>query len=326
MIMTTEPKVNILFLGGAKRVSMARKFIASGKAIGVEVAVIGYELSRHCALASVGDIVEGRRWGSAEILEHLHEIVSERGISVMIPFVDGAVEIASRYRRVYGDVFVPAGNEDIVRTMFDKCAAAAAFESAGLPVPATIVASSPCFPMIAKPRHGSASKGIIVINRREEWDNLPIFHADYLFQEYIADREEYTVDCYVDVSDGCPVVVSPRRRLEVSGGEVVSTATVDDPEIKTIATDTLTRLNLRGAVTVQIIRDRSNGRLMVMEVNPRLGGGAVCSVAAGADIPGLIIADALGAARPQSVEARSGILVQRYLDETVFNLHDDEGK
>ena len=34
----------------------------------------------------------------------------------------------------------------------------------------------------------------------------------------------------------------------------------------------------RGPVTVQLIRDRKSGHNMVMEVNPRLGGGVVTSI------------------------------------------------
>jgi len=33
---------------------------------------------------------------------------------------------------------------------------------------------------------------------------------------------------------------------------------------------------------------------MIMEINPRLGGGAVAAVHAGADIPAMIISEALG--------------------------------
>ena len=82
-------KLNILFLGGAKRVSMASKFIEAGRRAGFETVIYGYELSRRCALASVAEeIVEGRRWSDPALLDDLHEVVTSRNISIMIPFVD----------------------------------------------------------------------------------------------------------------------------------------------------------------------------------------------------------------------------------------------
>ncbi len=318
----TPPSVyNILFLGGARRVSMAEKFIASGLRLGMKVNILGYELSRYCPLAAVGEIIEGRRWDDPELMEDLHRMVGEKKISMLVPFVDGAVEVCARYVRLYGDAMSPVSSEEVSAAMFDKAVAAERFAAASLPIPATLSPVKPEFPLIAKPRLGSASKGIIVVNTPEEWDSLSIFHADYLIQSYVADREEFTVDCYASTVTGEPLCVSPRKRLEVIGGEVMSTVTVDEPEITELASRALRELNLRGAVTIQILRDRRDGRLMIMEVNPRLGGGAVCTVCAGADLPSLIMSEALGS-KPQKVTAQTGIMIQRYLSETVFNTNE----
>ena len=43
--MTEKKEINILFLGGAKRVSLARKVIAAGEKLGVRVNIFSYELS-----------------------------------------------------------------------------------------------------------------------------------------------------------------------------------------------------------------------------------------------------------------------------------------
>ena len=111
--------------------------------------------------------------------------------------------------------------------------------------------------------------------------------------------------------------VSPRLRGEVSGGEVVRTETLADAEIDTLVRRTLVATGLRGAVTVQLLRDLDTGHLMIMEINPRLGGGAVASVHAGVDLPGLIIADCLGEALPVQ-HATPGVETVRYLADVVF--------
>ena len=95
------------------------------------------------------------------------------------------------------------------------------------------------------------------------------------------------------------------------------TETVDDPEITALARRTLEATGLVGAVTVQMLRDLDTDRLMLMEINPRLGGGAVCSVAAGADIPSLILREVLDLP-PVEPHWQPGVQIARYLDEVVF--------
>ena len=141
---------------------------------------------------------------------------------------------------------------------------------------------------------------------------------DYLIQERIDNRSEITVDCYVSAIDGGVKALSPRRRLATAGGEVTDTVTIADGRIDDIVGRTLRSLGLTGAVTVQLIEDLDDGRLMLMEINPRLGGGAVRSVCAGADIPSMIVAEARGMAAVPA-QAKPGVRITRYMQEVVFD-------
>ena len=312
-------RINILFLGGAKRVSMARLFKAAAERLGLQTAIFSYEIDDVVPVACEATVVKGSRWSDQDILEHLDETVGRYDIKVVIPFVDGAVAVASAYAARYpGKVFVPSGDAATAELMFDKVRAAAAFEKAGIPVPPTYHRGDPCLRLIAKPRHGSASKGIVSINSVETLDNVLLKSDDYLIQERIDNREELTVDCYVSVADGRPLIISPRRRNVTVGGEVSDTVTIEDRSAVELSRRVLECMNLRGAVTIQLIRDLdSPGRLLVMEVNPRLGGGAVCSVLAGADIPELILSEATGR-RIEPAVAQPGVRICRYMQEVVF--------
>jgi carbamoyl-phosphate synthase large subunit len=201
--------------------------------------------------------------------------------------------------------------------MFDKVAAAAEFERLGLPIPKTYHAGDPCLRLIAKPRHGSASQGIHSINSIDQLDDVLIHANDYLIQERIDNRRELTVDCYVSVKSGRITAVVPRVRNEVIGGEVSRTTVIHHKEADDLVRRTLSATGLRGAVTVQLINDLDDDRLMIMEINPRLGGGAVAAVHAGADIPAMIISEALGF-EPEACLRYNDITVARYLDEVVF--------
>lgn len=311
-------RLNILFLGGAKRVSMARMFKDAAARAGLEAAIFSYELTREVPVACEATIIDGCRWNDPDILDRLNDVCVSRSIDVMIPFVDGAVRVAADYRDRFGSVFVPTGSPDMAEAMFDKVVAARLFAENGLPAPATYTPGDPCLRLIAKPRHGSASKGIIEIRDLETLDRVLGRADDYLIQERIDNRNEITVDCYVSAIDGEVKALSPRRRLATAGGEVTDTVTIADGRIDDIVGRTLRSLGLTGAVTVQLIEDLDDGRLMLMEINPRLGGGAVCSVCAGADIPSMIVAEARGMAAVPA-QAKPGVRITRYMQEVVFD-------
>lgn len=305
---------NVLFLGGAKRVSMGRRFIEAADRLGADCRIFSYELNDHEPIACVGEVVRGLRWNDPDLKDDLLRLCRQNGIVAIVPFVDGAVAPAAS---LADKVFVPTSDPMLASMAFDKVMAQGWFEGLGLPVPHCPEADDDLSAgYIAKPRFGSASKGICVIHSREELAALPA-GTEYLIQEYIADREEYTVDCYVHTGSGEIIAAVPRRRLEVSGGEVTRTVTFTDSEVEALARRTLRMTGLRGAVTVQMLRERPGGRLMLMEINPRPGGGAVCSVAAGADIPEYILREALGL--PLSpARWTPGVEIARYPQEVVF--------
>lgn len=310
--------VNILFLGGAKRVAMGRLFIEAGRRLGMEVVLFSYELSTEVPVSEVSRVIVGRRWNDPALMEDLHEVVTENRIDIIIPFVDPAVEIAARYCMSDPSVWTPFKDGVLAEHMFDKCKADELFRNIGVPVPRNAGLEKITGEVIAKPRHGSASKGIRVMENDEYAAMRSRGETDgYIFQEYISDREEYTVDCYV-ASDGKVICAVPRRRLEVAGGEVVSTVTVADKDIEAISRNVLEGLSLRGAVTIQFLRDRTDGRLMIMELNPRLGGGAVCAVYAGADIPAFILTDWRDGKVQVCDDWQAGVKTCRYFEDVVF--------
>lgn len=307
-------RINLLFLGGAKRVSMARHFKRAAEALGCECAIFSYEMSTAEAIACEGEVIVGKRWRDPDVLDHLRQICRDKQIHAIIPFVDGAVPVAAQLHEV---AFVPTGRREDAERMFDKVDSARLFEQLGLPIPHTYHEGEPCMCLIAKPRRGSASKGIMEISSLDALQKVLTHADDYLIQQRIDRREEYTVDCYVDTRGSRILATCPRRRIEVAGGEVTRTETVGDPEILDLARLTLEATGLVGAVTVQMMRDLDTNRLMLMEINPRLGGGAVCSVAAGADIPSLILREVLDLP-PVQQHWQAGVQIARYLDEVVF--------
>ena len=310
--------VNILMLGGAKRVSMGRMLIEAGKALGLEVNLFSYELTPEVPIAEIARVIVGLRWGDPAILSDLHDVVEENRIDIILPFLDRAVEVAARYCASDGECWTPGMDAAKAALLFDKVESDSLFRQSGFPLPANAMSGNVEGRVIAKPRNGSASKGIRVLDRDEFLALKGSGEASgYLCQEYVENRAEYTVDCYVSTG-GTFVCAVPRERLEVSGGEVSSTVTIHDEEMELESRRILKTLDLRGASTLQFLRDKNTGRLMLMEINPRLGGGAVCSVHAGAALPRFILADWLGEPLRECTDWAAGVKICRYPQEVIF--------
>ena len=294
-------QANILMLGGAKRVSLARLLIDAGKRMGIEVKIFSSEIVREVPIACVGTVVEGVRWSDPGIYDNLSAVIRQYGIGIVLPFVDGAIEICSRLKEIHPEVFIPISPYEVAHAMFDKAEAAALFERNGFAIPATYSKENCSFPAILKPREGSASKGI-----------------------KIADRDEYTVDCYVSAISKRVLCTVPRLRISTSGGEVDRTITRRIPELIGNSTMILEKLGFEGPVTIQFIHDKAYGRYLLMEINPRLGGGVVCSINAGAAIPEMILTEWLGREAAVCDDWRDNALMARYFNEVMF--YEDENR
>lgn len=312
----SQNKLVVLMLGGARRVSMAELLKRSGKRLGYEIEIVSYELDEKVPIAIAGKVIVGLRWNDPDVVSDIIRVVKEYDVRIVLPFVDGAIEIASRLRDALPEVFVPVSDFELSKAMFDKVEAARMFKEAGIPIPLTYSVISAEMPAIAKPRHGSSSRGIKIFHNIEDLMHLENL-SDYLVQEYIEDNSEYTVDCYVDRS-GKPMVIVPRKRLEVMGGEVTRTETCRIKELHQLSHRILETFPLRGPVTLQFLHDRTQDRYLLMEINPRLGGGVICSIYAGAPFPDYIIKEALGITIAPCLDWIDKTLMARYQKETIF--------
>lgn len=311
-----KEQLTILLLGGARRVSLADQLKRSGERIGCDVKIVSYELSEEVPIALEGKVVKGLKWEDPNVVDDIVSVVKEYDVRVILPFVNGAIEIASICRERLPEVFVPVTDFEIASVMFDKLEAAKAFKAAGFPIPRTFSILSAELPAIVKPRKGGSSRGIHIFRNMEDLMHLEGLQ-DHILQEYIEHSREYTVDSYID-KKGRILVTVPRERLEVMGGESTRTRTCHNSILEDMSREVINKFKLRGPVNLQFLHDLDADRYLLMEANPRLGGGVLCSIFAGAPITDYIIQEALGV-EPQPVDNwDAGTLVARYFKEAVF--------
>lgn len=305
-----------MMLGGARRVSMAEQLIRSGQRMGYEVKIISYELLAEVPIAIIGEVIVGLKWNDPDVVDDICRICREKEVNIMLPFVDGAIEVAARCRLELPGVFIPVIEPGLAEVMFDKVEAAKVFKEAGIPIPATYSVLNAELPAIAKPRHGSASRGIKVFQTIEALMHLENLQ-DYLVQEYIPNNREFTVDCYIS-RRGEILATVPRLRMEIMGGEVTRSQTLRSERLIDMSREVLRKFKFTGPVTLQFLEDMDSERFMLMEINPRLGGGVLNSIFAGAPITDYIIREALGMRVSPCDDWISGTLMARYQKEAIF--------
>jgi len=164
-----------------------------------------------------------------------------------------------------------------------------------VPVPVTTVApSAPLrtwnLPVILKPRVGSGSRGIRLVETHEELGNHAI-DTSLICQEFLPGAE-YSVDCFAG-HDGRVIAAVPRERLKVDSGVAMTSRTVRDPELQALAVAVVEALDLRYAVNVQFRRD-VDGQPRLLEINPRLAGTMRLTSLAGINLPLMTVLAASG--------------------------------
>lgn len=308
-------QLNVLFLGGAKRVSFAEHLKAAGKRRGMDVSIFSYELEKTVPIGKVAEVLIGLKWSDKNIYADLENVIAKYNINIVLPFVDKAIEIAANLKN-RTNIFIPISSVEICKTMFDKVRSSDWFEEKGIPQPPKYLSKEDVnYPAILKPRNGSASKGIIIAEKSEDVEN--VVWENYLVQEFIPNAVEYTVDCYVS-QKGEPTSIVPRVRLETAGGEVTKTITKKNDQLIAIANKILRFGEFRGPITIQFIADQNETRYYVMEINPRFGGGVIASLEAGSMSLEMLLNEYEGKEIVEQNDWKENILMTRYMQEVIY--------
>lgn len=257
---------------------------------------------------------------AAELLARCRDL----GATVVIPTVDAELRPLAAARRSFEDagIALMLPSERALRMTLDKLALARACAPV-VAVPRTELLSeelSPdewTYPVIVKPRTGSASRDITAIMSAEELKTMRP-SADFIVQEYLP-GEEYSVDVLADAR-GRVVAGVPRVRARVDSGVSVAGRTLHDRELEQFGARVATTAGLTFIANVQVRRD-DDGRPALLEVNPRAPGSLSLTVASGVDMPRLALDAMRGRELPEHAEFCEKAMV-RFLDERFFDLSE----
>jgi carbamoyl-phosphate synthase large subunit len=154
------------------------------------------------------------------------------------------------------------------------------------------------FPVIIKPRSGAGSRGVRLIADRAALEALGEDQS-ILIQEHLP-GEEFSVDVLAGL-DGTVIAAVPRSRERVDSGVSIAGRTVRREELSQTAADVARAIGLTGVANVQL-RYSSDGVPALLEVNPRFPGAMPLTIAAGVDMPSLLLDLVLGRPVPSAVD------------------------
>lgn len=312
----------ILVSSAGRRVALLDLLRADAAALGLRPVLIATDaapaFSAACAVADRAIAVPPATHG--EFPGTMLAICRRHGVRLLVPTIDpelapiAAIADSLRANATLVNISSPAAIA-IARDKLLTARALGADAPASAP-PAGVLAAPERwrFPLLAKPRGGSASTGVQRIDSLDAVRGLP---DGYMVQQLL-DGVEYTVNLFVRADRTLAAV--PHRRREVRAGEVAKAITLRHPGLAAIAGRLPAALpGLAGAVCFQAIETADGAR--VIEVNARFGGGFPIAHRAGAPFTRWLIEQA--AALPSSVGDgwQEGVTMLRY-DAAIFGAAD----
>lgn len=244
---------------------------------------------------------------SEDYIPELFSIVKEYHINAIISLNDLELPILAHHKQAFADLGakIIVSDSSVIDICFDKIKTRNFLTSIGLNTPQTFTNYSQAlqaikegqltFPLVLKPRWGSASIGIEFPESLEEFElaykllmiklkNTILFEASkneldaaILIQQKL-NGPEYGMDIVNDLDQEYFTTVV-RKKLSMRAGETDKAVSVIDQRFSDIGEKISTNLKHIGNLDCDVFEQ--DGELYVLELNPRFGGGYPFSHEAG---------------------------------------------
>lgn len=197
-------------------------------------------------------------------------------------------------------------------------------QEAGIPCPRTLrvsdlaslkeMAEEAPYPCLIKPRESSGARGITRVDSPQELlRQYPRVHEQYplpLIQEYIpTDEGQYDVGVLFDrQGEVCAIhQFQQLREYPLDGGPATLRMSIWDEEAKSLAVRLLKAMDWYGVALVEMKRDRRDGQLKLLEVNPRFWASLHLACVSGVPFPRMLYEVAIsGTVRQKVLEHPAG--------------------
>lgn len=227
--------------------------------------------------------------------ERLLEICQEYDIYLIIPVIDPEIYILSKYREKFleNGVRIVVSSRQVLDICYNKLEMNTFLETNKFCYPKTYrdicefeqdyKENRIAFPVILKPIYGSGS---VETYKVETWEKLEIsFHEGLLIQEFL-EGTEYGIDIF-NTYQGTPVRCVIKQKVAMRSGETDKAITVENKQIFECAYRLAESLKHIGNLDFDLLE--RNGKLYIIDMNPRFGGGYPATHMAGVNLLELLV-------------------------------------
>jgi carbamoyl-phosphate synthase large subunit len=169
------------------------------------------------------------------------------------------------------------------------------------------------FPIIAKPRFGKGSRGVMRIDNESDLKYVSSKTDNLIYQEFLPGTE-YAIDVLCDLNEK-PLIAVPRIRIQTKAGISTKGKIVLDTKLEENCMKIARCIRIRGPCCIQM-KEASDGTLKVVEVNARMGGGTIFAALAGVNFPSLLLELVEG--KDVVIPKISEVTIVRYFEEIVI--------
>jgi carbamoyl-phosphate synthase large subunit len=204
----------------------------------------------------------------------LREALARHEVDLLIPVTEPEIGVMASV--LGGPPLIPwvGPGSRVVAAGLDKLATARASAALGLPAPWTVAAGEAlpqAYPCVLKPRLGSGSRSVFLINDGDEALCFAKKYPDSIFQELLEPAEAEVTCAVYRTRDGRVATLQLLRRL--AGGLTGWARVIRDEAVERMCAAIAQGLGLAGSMNVQLRITTAGPR--VFEINPRFSSTAV---------------------------------------------------
>ncbi|WP_338471539.1 ATP-grasp domain-containing protein [Niallia sp. XMNu-256] len=309
--------MNILLTSTARRIDFVGFFQDALKNAGIDGKVIATDPEHNAPSLQAGDenyVIPHQT--DSNYMESILEICKKHHVNCLVPLNDWEVPSISAHKeeleKLGVSVFAP--DSTIVNKVRDKAKYRELLDPLGIKTPLSYLnvedakkaleKQEVSFPLIVKPRNGSASIAVEIIDNLEDMEfayeqairkikESPLDGAtsrepeeNVIIQE-VVEGDKFSVDMFNDLN-GRFLTSFARKQLGMRGGDIDRCITVNSPELTEIGRQLGNSFGHAGYMNADVYFNGTD--YYVIDINPRFGGGYAFTHAAGANIPAAIIA------------------------------------
>lgn len=273
--------MNILLCSAGRRVKLVRYFKEELGKIGGKIIAIDCDPSAPALhFADCFEVVP--RITDPTYLEQIKYLCKKYEINAILSLIDPELSLLAEAKDALEkeQIKIIVSNKDVVEICFDKYRTYKFLLQHQLPaiptylnlneIEAAIYNNILQFPLILKPRMGSASIGIAIIHSMAELQVLWKDDGSLIVQPFM-EGLEYGVDCYVDLINFQPVNIFSKKKIRMRAGETDKSVAISDDSLFLLIDKLVKVLGPIGPIDIDCFKTKKG--FVISEINPRFGGG-----------------------------------------------------